>query len=135
MEREIPGLGHGRENYVAVDDIYPLFKSLVLGACASPSQVGKPYGIWERGVGEGECGGLGHGTGDIGHGVMHYAVDSIYGIGMGGGHRGLEASTLVDGHIHQQRAGTHQPEHVAGYKMGRLGTRYKYRSYHKVGCG
>ena len=40
---------------------------------------------------------------------------------MGGGFRGLEAATLIDGHIHQDGPRFHGFEHLAGDQFGRFG--------------
>ena len=54
---------------------------------------------------------------------------------MGSGVRGLEAPTLVDGHIHQHRTGLHQLQHVAGDEVRRLVARNQYRADHQVDGG
>ena len=52
---------------------------------------------------------------------------------MGGGPCGLEAATLVHGHVHDHRAGSHAAEHVAGDQVGGPGALDQHGADHQVG--
>ncbi|MCY1528610.1 hypothetical protein D9M68_637210 [compost metagenome] len=69
----------------------------------------------------------------IGHAVMHHVVDHIGRLGVGGGFRGFRAAALVDGHIHQYRAGLHHPDHFGADQLGRGGAGNQHTADHQVG--
>ena len=73
-----------------------------------------------------------HGSRNVGYGIMHNAIYHECRIGMGGWMRGLEASTLVDSHIHQYGAWFHQLQHVSGNQVWSLVARNEYTAYYDV---
>ena len=54
-------------------------------------------------VGQRQGGGVRNGSRHVGNGVVHDAIDFIGGIAVRGAVRGFDASTLVDGNIHDRR--------------------------------
>src|SRR4051812_16175766 len=73
--------------------------------------------IWQRGVGE--CVGRGdrHRAGHVRDAVVSDPVDLEDRIAVGGGMRGLEASTLVDRDVDQHRVAFHQLELLAAHHV------------------
>ncbi len=63
---------------------------------------------------------------------MHHLVHHIGRLGMGGGVAGLEAATLVDGHIDQHAARLHALEHLAADQLGCCGTGDQHRTDDEV---
>ena len=76
-------LGHSREDNLPFDDVDTEGEGLVILAGLPPPLVGQTEGVGEGGVGQSQGGGAGHRAGDVGHGVMEYAVDGVCGVGMG----------------------------------------------------
>jgi hypothetical protein len=63
---------------------------------------------------------------------MNHVVDDEGWIFMGRGPAGFDTSTLIDGDIYQDGAGSHQFQHVAGDQFGRLCTGNKHAANNKV---
>ena len=63
---------------------------------------------------------------------MQHAIHKVDGLGVSGGVRRLEATALIDGHIHHHRAAFHVGDHVAPHQLGRGRSRYQHRAHHQV---
>ena len=97
--------------------------------------VGQLHGEGQGGVGQREGRRAGDAARHVGHAVVDDAVHFVGRVLVGGGLRGLEAAALVDRHIHQHRAGTHQLQLVARDELGRRGAGNQHRADHQVGVG
>ena len=85
FEGEGEDVGDGFEDDVAIDDVETFGEGGVVLAGLLPAFVGQGQGIAQGGVGEGQRGGVGNGTGDVGHAVVNDAVFDINGFAVGGG--------------------------------------------------
>ena len=74
-----------------------------------------------------------HRAGHVRHAVEHRVVDPVGGIGVRGRVRVLEAAALVDGDVHQHRAGQHPGHQLVGDQHRRLGPGDQHRPDHQVG--
>ena len=72
-------------------------------------------GVGHGRIGESFCGGAGAASGHVGDAVVDDSIDDIGGIGVGGGTGGLEAASLVDGDVDDDRAGLHFRDHFFGH--------------------
>ena len=106
-----------------------------LGDGGLEALVGNLEAIVQRGVGEGDGGGVGNGTGYVGHGIVYDAVDYVDWVAMRGGVRRLEAASLVDGDIDEHGAFLHQREHVLGDELGRSIAGNEHRTDDDIGGG
>ena len=97
------------------------------------AEVGDAQNVREGRVGERERGGVWHRSGHVGDAVVNHAVDNIAGIGVRGGARCLNASTLVDGHIDNDSALFHLGDHGAGNELGRGGSGDEYAADDEIG--
>ncbi len=95
--------------------------------------VGQFQEIRERGVGQGEGGGVRHGGGHVRDAVVEHAIDEINGIGMGGGVGGFEAAALIDGDIHDHCAALHVGDHIAADEFGSGSAGDEHRADDQVG--
>lgn len=98
---------------------------------AGQAGVGRQGGIdTERGeladvregrVDEGAGGGVRYGAGQVGDAVVDDALDLVGRVVLGGGPGGLEAASLVDGHVDRQRVQLQSSQVVAGDELGGRG--------------
>jgi hypothetical protein len=64
---------------------------------------------------------------------MHYAVDHVGRIGVRRRARGLEATALIDGDVHHDRALLHLLHHRTAHELRRRRAGNEHRADHKVG--
>jgi len=90
--------------------------------CRLPAQVGDRADIRQRRVGQGESRSTGNSARHVRHAVVDDPIHNERWVSMGGGPAGLEAATLVDGDIHQDRPALHRSQHGASDQFWRRGT-------------
>ena len=82
-------VGNSLEDHLALDDVQTLGQCRIVLAGLLPALVSEGDGIAQGGVGEGQRGGVGHCTRDVGYAVVNYAVHGIDRLAVRGRVRGL----------------------------------------------
>src|SRR5579863_760780 len=118
----------------ALPGVHSRPKTGVLPAGPLNSFVGQFEQIGEGGVRQREGGSVRHGRGHVRDAVMKHVVDEIDGIGVGGGARSLETTTLIDRDVHGDRAAFHARDHVATHELGRGRSRNEHSATTRSEC-
>ncbi len=95
--------------------------------------VGQRQGVRGGGVGEREGRGARHGAGHVGDAVVHHPLLDVDRVRVGGRPGGLEATPLVDGHVHDHRAFLHLAQHCASHELRRGAARNEDGADQQVG--
>lgn len=132
--RKVEYIGNSFINYLTFDDVKALGEGRIVFACLAPALIGESNGVTQCGVGKGEGRGVGYGTRDVSHTIVHNAFLDVNRIAVGSGSRGFETAALVDGNIDKHCARFHEVEHLAGDQMWCLVAWYKYTSYDDIHC-
>src|SRR6185312_1560271 len=93
----------------------------VVGAGLPPALVGQRDRVGQGDVGQGVGRGVRHGAWHVGDAVENRVVHRVGRVGVGGRVRVLEATALVDGYVHQDRAWLHPRHELVGHQRGGLG--------------
>jgi len=135
MVVHVEGFGHGFVDYFAIHHVDSFGKAGIAFAGFYPAHVGYAQGVGKSGICQGHGGGERYGTGDIGYGVMHYAIYFVYRVAVGRRMGCLETTTLVNGDIHHHGSLLQKAKHIPRHEIRGLSTRNQDGTYDKVGGG
>ena len=130
---EAQRLGDGLVDDAAALDVEALGEPRIVGQGLLGALAGQGRDVGRGGGAQRIGRGQGRGAGHVGDAVVDHVVDHEGGIGVGGRMAGLEAAALVDGDVHQHRAGAHPGEIGPGHELGRRSAGDQDAADHQVG--
>ena len=125
-------LANRRDGQPSLMRAEPLEQVRIVPARLLPTLVGEIQHERQGGVAERDRRGPRNRAGHVGHAVVHYPVDLVHRISVGGGLRCLEAPALVDGDVDKCGAGLHLREHIARHQLRRDRAGNQHRADHQI---